>query len=63
MELNFISRLGNIIIKILMSKTNKIRTSSRIASKASKALISNSTTKNNKSVAASALANRAKKVK
>ena len=40
---------------------NKIRTSKAVAKKASKQLRSSSTSKNQKSVAASALRNRAKK--
>lgn len=41
--------------------TNKIRTSKKVAKKASKQLRSSSTSKTQKSVAASALRNRAKK--
>jgi hypothetical protein len=43
-----------------MPKKNIIRTSKNVASKASKVLKSSNTTKTNKSVAGSALANRAK---
>lgn len=44
-----------------MSTPNGIRTSKKVAQKASKALKSNSTSKNTKSIAGIALANRAKR--
>jgi hypothetical protein len=46
-----------------MSKTNGIRTSKKIASKASAALKSGSTSSNTKKIAANALGNRAKKTR
>lgn len=44
-----------------MSKTNGIRTSKKVAGKASEALKSKSTSKTTKTLAANALGNRAKK--
>ncbi len=46
-----------------MSKTNGIRTGRSVASKASKALRSGSTSSNTKKIAASALSNRAKRTR
>lgn len=52
-----------IIKQNIMAKTNGIRTGRSVASKASSALKSGTTSKGTKSIAASALGNRAKKTR